>query len=170
MSAGAEITMVREGGRGAYFLPLPDSEPARVTFVETGPNHIAIDYSFVPPSHRGRGVALQTGRAYRRGGPGQRLQDHPPLRLCRRGNFATIPNGRTSWRRHGSDPPVLHRLRPKAGKFLPKPRQSAEFSNGCGNFSGDFCRVYDRFRESAAMPSCYTGNKRQHRAETNEAY
>jgi len=42
MSAGHEVTMVREGARGAYLLPLPDSEPARVTFVETGPNLIAI--------------------------------------------------------------------------------------------------------------------------------
>jgi predicted GNAT family acetyltransferase len=62
MSAGSEITMVQEGGRGAYLLPLPDGEPARVTFVETGPHHIAIDYSFVPPSHRGRGVALKLVR------------------------------------------------------------------------------------------------------------
>jgi len=59
MSAGHEVTMVREGARGAYLLPLPDSEPARVTFVETGPNLIAIDHSFVPPSFRGRGVALK---------------------------------------------------------------------------------------------------------------
>ncbi len=59
MSAGAVVTVVREGGRGAYLLPLPNSEPARVTFLETGPNHIAIDYSFVPPSSRGRGVALK---------------------------------------------------------------------------------------------------------------
>jgi len=59
MSSKAEITLERQGGRGVYLLPLPGSEPARVTFVETGPNHIAIDYSFVPPSHRGRGIALK---------------------------------------------------------------------------------------------------------------
>jgi hypothetical protein len=59
MSADSEITVVRDGGRGAYLLPLPDGEPARVTFVETAPNHIVIDYSFVPPSHRGRGIALK---------------------------------------------------------------------------------------------------------------
>ncbi len=59
MSADSDITVLRDGGRGAYLLPLPDSEPARVTFVETGPDHIVIDYSFVPPPHRGRGIALK---------------------------------------------------------------------------------------------------------------
>jgi len=55
----AEITLERNGRQGLYLLPLPDSEPARLTFVETGPGHIAIDYSFVPPAWRGRGKALK---------------------------------------------------------------------------------------------------------------
>lgn len=59
MSTEAQITLERQEGWGVYLLPLPGSEPARVTFVETGPAHIAIDYSFVPPSHRGRGIALK---------------------------------------------------------------------------------------------------------------
>jgi predicted GNAT family acetyltransferase len=57
--AESEIRVERNGRQGIYFLPLPGSDPARLTFVETGPNHIAIDYSWVPPSYRGRGVALK---------------------------------------------------------------------------------------------------------------
>lgn len=53
------IKVERNGRMGIYFLPLPDSDPARITFVETAPDRIAIDYSWVPPNHRGRGVALK---------------------------------------------------------------------------------------------------------------
>ena len=56
MTSEADIAVEREGGRGVYLLALPDSEPARLTFVERSPGHIVIDYSFVPPSHRGRGA------------------------------------------------------------------------------------------------------------------
>lgn len=59
MSDTDDITVEREGGRGAYFLALPDSEPARLTFIEREPQHMIIDYSFVPPRYRGRGVALK---------------------------------------------------------------------------------------------------------------
>lgn len=62
MTSEADIAVEREGGRGVYLLALPDSEPARLTFVERSPGHIVIDYSFVPPSHRGRGIALQLVR------------------------------------------------------------------------------------------------------------
>lgn len=54
-----QIVVERNGRHGRYLLPLPDSEPARLTFVEIASGHIAIDYSFVPPRHRGRGVALK---------------------------------------------------------------------------------------------------------------
>ncbi|MEP9387630.1 GNAT family N-acetyltransferase [Mesorhizobium sp. KR9-304] len=57
--ADQEISIERQNGRGSYLLPLPDGGAARLTFVETGPDHIAIDYSFVPPQYRGRGVALK---------------------------------------------------------------------------------------------------------------
>lgn len=59
MSSTDDITVEREGGRGAYFLALADSEPARLTFIEREPQHMIIDYSFVPPRYRGRGVALK---------------------------------------------------------------------------------------------------------------
>jgi predicted GNAT family acetyltransferase len=59
MNAEQDIILERKGRKGFYFLPLPDSDPARLTFVETGPDHIAIDYSFVPPQYRGKGVALK---------------------------------------------------------------------------------------------------------------
>jgi predicted GNAT family acetyltransferase len=54
-----EIQLERQGRQGRYLLPLPDSQPAQLTFIETGPDHIAIDYSWVPPRYRGRGVALK---------------------------------------------------------------------------------------------------------------
>jgi predicted GNAT family acetyltransferase len=55
----AEITLERNGRQGCYLLPLPGGQSARLTFVETGPDRIAIDYSFVPPEYRGKGVALK---------------------------------------------------------------------------------------------------------------
>lgn len=59
MMSDDDITVERDGGRGVYLLALPDSEPARLTFVEHGAGHMIIDYSFVPPRYRGRGVALK---------------------------------------------------------------------------------------------------------------
>lgn len=58
-STDQAITLERNGRQGRYIMTLPDSDPARLTFVETGPDRIAIDYSFVPPRYRGRGVALK---------------------------------------------------------------------------------------------------------------
>jgi predicted GNAT family acetyltransferase len=57
--ADQEITLERNGREGRYLLPLSDSQPAQLTFLETGPDHITIDYSFVPPRYRGRGAALK---------------------------------------------------------------------------------------------------------------
>lgn len=59
MNENSAIIVERNGGQGAYLLPLPSDQPARLTFTERGPGHIAIDYSFVPPAWRGRGVALK---------------------------------------------------------------------------------------------------------------
>lgn len=55
----AEILLERNGRHGRYLLPLPDGQPAQLTFVETSPGRIAIDYSFVPPAYRGKGMALR---------------------------------------------------------------------------------------------------------------
>ena len=57
--ADSEIQVERQGVRGRYVMPLPDSEPAELTFVEAAPGHMVIDNSWVPPRHRGRGVALK---------------------------------------------------------------------------------------------------------------
>ena len=57
-----EITLERAGGKGAWILSLPGGQPARLTFVERGEGHIAIDYSFVPSAFRGRGIALRLVR------------------------------------------------------------------------------------------------------------
>lgn len=58
-SADERITVERKGGRGTYLLAIAGSDPARLTFIETGSGRIAIDYSFVPPRFRGRGLALK---------------------------------------------------------------------------------------------------------------
>ncbi|MEQ1943402.1 GNAT family N-acetyltransferase [Mesorhizobium sp. VNQ89] len=79
MSEDSEIIIERNGGQGAYLLPLPGEQPARLTFVERGPGHIAIDYSFVPPAWRGRGVAL---RLIRRAVDDARAQDFRITPLC----------------------------------------------------------------------------------------
>jgi len=79
MSEDSEIIIERNGGQGVYLLPLPGEQPARLTFVERGPGHIAIDYSFVPPAWRGRGVAL---RLIRRVVDDARAQDFRITPLC----------------------------------------------------------------------------------------
>ena len=57
--ADSGIQVERQGLRGRYVMQLPDSEPAELTFVEAAPGHMVIDNSWVPPAHRGRGVALK---------------------------------------------------------------------------------------------------------------
>lgn len=57
----AETAIRREesDGRGRYELALPDGSLAYLTFSRLAQNHIAIDYSFVPPQARGRGIGAQ---------------------------------------------------------------------------------------------------------------
>ena len=45
-------------GQGRYVRDLPGGDEAYLTFVPVSPDHIIIDYSFVPPAHRGRNAAL----------------------------------------------------------------------------------------------------------------
>ena len=59
MRNAIDITLQRRGHRGRYVLPMPDGEEAELTFVEGGPGQIIVDHSWVPPRHRGRGVALR---------------------------------------------------------------------------------------------------------------
>jgi predicted GNAT family acetyltransferase len=44
-------------GKGRYLLEMPNGEQAELTFVKSGPDHIIVDYTWVPPAYRGRGVA-----------------------------------------------------------------------------------------------------------------
>ena len=87
----------RAGQRGRYVMPMPGSEPAELTFVETEPDHMPIDYSWVPPQHRGSGVALKLVRRAvedaRAGVSGSRRSAamSPP-------SSGTIPNGPTCWK------------------------------------------------------------------------
>lgn len=55
----AGISVERDGGGGRYVLETAGGGQAYLTFRDTAPDRIAIDYSFVPPQHRGRGVALK---------------------------------------------------------------------------------------------------------------
>ena len=57
MAYQQEITLERRGHRGRYVLPMPDGEEAELIFVDSGPGHVIIDHSWVPPRHRGKGVA-----------------------------------------------------------------------------------------------------------------
>jgi len=54
-----QIGVEWSGRQGKYLLPLPDAEPAWLSLVQTSPGTVAIDYSWVPPAYRGRGVALK---------------------------------------------------------------------------------------------------------------
>lgn len=57
MNLSEDIVVTETDGRGRYALPMPDGQEAYLTFDRRGDHHIAIDYSFVPPQFRGRGVA-----------------------------------------------------------------------------------------------------------------
>lgn len=59
MGDPGKITLERRGHRGRYVLPMPDGEEAELTFVDGEPGHIVVDHSWVPPRHRGQGVALK---------------------------------------------------------------------------------------------------------------
>jgi len=59
MDVHVDIRKEEHEGRGRYVLEMPAGEEAYLTFVRSSPAHIVIDYSFVPPSARGRGVAAR---------------------------------------------------------------------------------------------------------------
>ena len=53
----SEIRLERRGHRGRYVLDMPSGEPAELTFVDSGPDHIIVDHTWVPQDYRGRGIA-----------------------------------------------------------------------------------------------------------------
>ena len=57
MDMQKDIRVIEEGGRGRYVLAMPDGQEAYLRFRRDGDKDMAIDYSFVPPASRGRGVA-----------------------------------------------------------------------------------------------------------------
>jgi uncharacterized protein len=57
MDTQSDIKVEESNGRGRYSLALQESDEAYLTFARESPDHIIIDYSFVPPAFRGRGVA-----------------------------------------------------------------------------------------------------------------
>ena len=57
MDMRTDIKMVEEDGRGRYVVAMADGQEAYLTFRRDRDDDLAIDYSFVPPNARGRGVA-----------------------------------------------------------------------------------------------------------------
>lgn len=55
--SGEEIRLERRGHRGRYVLELDDGTAAELTYVDSGPGHILVDHTWVPPRWRGRGLA-----------------------------------------------------------------------------------------------------------------
>ena len=51
------IELKAEGDRGRYFMRLDDGSEAEMTYRLQGENIMAIDHTFVPPHHRGGGIA-----------------------------------------------------------------------------------------------------------------
>jgi len=54
----ADIRKEDRNGKGRYAQAMPDGQDAYLTFVETGPGHMIIDYSFVPQAYRGKNLAV----------------------------------------------------------------------------------------------------------------
>lgn len=53
-----DIRIEENDGRGRYVLDMPGGQEAYLTFARDRPGHMNIDYSYVPPAFRGRGVAV----------------------------------------------------------------------------------------------------------------
>ena len=56
-----ELTVEHEDGpaRGRYVVYLPDGQQAELTYGRRDPATIIADHTFVPPDHRGKGIAEQ---------------------------------------------------------------------------------------------------------------
>lgn len=57
MDTQADIRVEERDGRGRYVMAMPDGDEAYLTYARRDAGTIVIDYSFVPPQFRGRGVA-----------------------------------------------------------------------------------------------------------------
>jgi hypothetical protein len=57
MDMQQDIRREEQNGRGRYVLAMSDGQEAYLRFQRSSPDNIVIDYSFVPPADRGRGVA-----------------------------------------------------------------------------------------------------------------
>jgi predicted GNAT family acetyltransferase len=53
-----EIRIEENQARGRYVVDTPDGQEAYLTFIRDRPGHMSITYSYVPPTFRGRGVAM----------------------------------------------------------------------------------------------------------------
>lgn len=57
MDLSTDITVRENDRKGRYALAMPDGQEAYMSFQRRGEKHLLIDYSFVPPPFRGRGIA-----------------------------------------------------------------------------------------------------------------
>lgn len=56
-TVGGDIRQEEQGGKGRYVVDMPSGEEAELTYVRSAPDHLLVDYTFVPRSYRGKGVA-----------------------------------------------------------------------------------------------------------------
>ena len=57
MDAITDVSTIENQGEGRYVMQMPDGQEAFLSYHRTDSDGIAIDYSYVPPAFRGRGVA-----------------------------------------------------------------------------------------------------------------
>lgn len=57
MDRETDIRVEERDGRGRYAMAMPDGDEAYITYARRDAGTIVVDYSFVPPRFRGRGVA-----------------------------------------------------------------------------------------------------------------
>lgn len=55
MTPEIRFETTHKGGR--YFVPMPNGEDSRLTFVKVSDDHIIADHTFVPMPYRGDGIA-----------------------------------------------------------------------------------------------------------------
>lgn len=58
MPAATPDIQLEESARGGrYFVPMPNGDDSRLTFVHAGEGRIVADHTFVPVPYRGEGIA-----------------------------------------------------------------------------------------------------------------
>jgi predicted GNAT family acetyltransferase len=58
----SDIRLEENGGRGRYFIAMPNGEESCLTFVRSGPGRIVADHTFVPEPYRREAIAAKAWR------------------------------------------------------------------------------------------------------------